>query len=130
MKGDFSRQTFDARKHYSGVLMQQGRVQTDADWNEQEAIQRRRTHIEARDVIGPSGGPETGAGFAIAIAGGKLTIGGGRYYVDGLLCENDIEGLAFESQPDAPQAAAWLDVLTQAKATFGLVYLFERMRAP
>ena len=58
MKGDFSRRTFNPRKHYAGVLMQQGRVQTDADWNEQGDIQRRRVRIEARDVIGPCGGPE------------------------------------------------------------------------
>ena len=38
MKGDISRETFDVAKHYSGVRMQQGRVQTDADWNEQEAL--------------------------------------------------------------------------------------------
>ena len=78
MKGDFSRQTFDARKHYSGVLMQQGRVQTDADWNEQEAIQRRRTQIESRDVIGRCGAPEDDAGFAVAVSGSKLTLGAGR----------------------------------------------------
>ena len=35
MPGDFSRDTFDSRNHFSGVLMQQGRVQLDADWNEQ-----------------------------------------------------------------------------------------------
>ena len=35
MKGDFSRLTFDPTKHFSGVRMQQGRVQLDADWNEQ-----------------------------------------------------------------------------------------------
>ncbi len=38
MKGDFSRLTFDPRKNFSSVLMQQGRVQLDADWNEQGAI--------------------------------------------------------------------------------------------
>ena len=38
MKGDFSRNTFDPGNHYSAVLMQQGRVQVDADWNEQAAI--------------------------------------------------------------------------------------------
>ena len=43
MKGDFSRQTFDPKKHYSAVLMQQGRVQLDADWNEQHAIDRHRS---------------------------------------------------------------------------------------
>ena len=35
MPGDYSRRIFRNRKHYSGVLMQQGRVQLDADWNEQ-----------------------------------------------------------------------------------------------
>ncbi|MCX6048065.1 MAG: DUF6519 domain-containing protein, partial [Chloroflexi bacterium] len=35
MKGDFTRSTFKPAKHYSSVRMQQGRVQLDADWNEQ-----------------------------------------------------------------------------------------------
>ncbi len=56
MKGDFTRDLFDPTKHYSGVLMQQGRVQLDADWNEQDSIQRYRTEVEARDLIGASGG--------------------------------------------------------------------------
>lgn len=60
MKGDFSRLTFDRKKHYSGVLMQQGRVLLDADWNEQQAINRDRTETETADVIGPSGSPQVG----------------------------------------------------------------------
>lgn len=31
MKGDFFRTAFDTAKHFIGVLMQQGRVQLDAD---------------------------------------------------------------------------------------------------
>ena len=38
MRGDFTRDTFDPTRHYSGVLLQQGRVQLDADANEQSAI--------------------------------------------------------------------------------------------
>ena len=38
MKGDFTRNTFDPDKHFLRVLMQQGRVQLDSDWNEQAAI--------------------------------------------------------------------------------------------
>ena len=34
MKGDFSKDTFDAKKHFHEVLMQQGRVLLDSDWNE------------------------------------------------------------------------------------------------
>ncbi len=132
MKGDFSRQTFDQRKHYAGVLMQQGRVQTDADWNEQETIQRRRTQVEARDVIGHCGGPQDDAGFAVAIAGAQLTIGAGRYYVDGLLAENEVAGLAYEAQPDLPAAEDWLAALNKAKATHALAYLdvWERHITP
>jgi hypothetical protein len=33
MKGDFTRNTFVPSKSFSRVLMQQGRVQLDADWN-------------------------------------------------------------------------------------------------
>ena len=89
MTGDFSRKTFDPEKHYSGVLMQQGRVQLDADWNEQLEIQKHRTVTEAKDVIGTCGVPKKGDGFKIGITpdGSDLTISPGRIYVDGLLCE-------------------------------------------
>jgi len=132
MKGDVSRETFDATKHYSGVRMQQGRVQTDADWNEQEAIQRRRTQIEARDVIGPCGAPEDNAGFEISISGGALRIGAGRFYADGILCENEVDNLAYESQPDLPAAASWSDILTKSKANVAVAYLdvWERHISP
>lgn len=97
MKGDFSRKTFDPRKRYSGVLMQQGRVQLDADWNEQLEIQHYRTETEARDVIGAAGVPKgMGDGFKIEPVKPEgighptdLAISGGRIYVDGLLCELD-----------------------------------------
>ena len=89
MSGDFSRHTFDPTKHYNGVLMQQGRVQLDADWNEQVAIHQHRTVTEATDVIGACGVPKTNNGFKIEITPDShdLTIASGRMYVDGLLCE-------------------------------------------
>lgn len=123
MKGDFSRLTFRPERHFSGVLMQQGRVQVDADWNEQVAIQRRRVEIETLDVIGQAGGPEDDAGFAIAVDDGKLTIGRGRYYIDGVLAENDTADLPFESQPDLVGAPDWVTGLADAKTTVGLAYL-------
>jgi len=89
VKGDFSRKTFDATRHYSGVLMQQGRVQLDADWNEQLAIQRHRDYAEAEDVIGACGGPKYNAGFLVQPApdGADLIVFPGRYYVHGRMCE-------------------------------------------
>jgi Family of unknown function (DUF6519) len=89
MKGDFSRKTFDATKHYSGVLMQQGRVQLDADWNEQLGIQRHRDYTEAEDVIGECGAPKHDAGFLVQPTpdGTDLVLSPGRFYVHGRLCE-------------------------------------------
>jgi len=130
MRGDFSRVTFRPTSHYAGVLMQQGRVQVDADWNEQEAIQRQRTQIQARDVVGRCGAPQDDAGFAISISGNQLGIGAGRYYVDGLMAENDTDG-SWDKQPDLPEAGDWTAGL-QAGASHALAYLdvWERHVTP
>lgn len=95
MKGDFSRISFDAANHFSRVLLQQGRVTLDADPNEQAAILLHYLRTLARDLIGPHGGPADAMGFALTLdttgTPGKpvLRIGAGRYYVDGILVEND-----------------------------------------
>jgi microcystin-dependent protein len=104
MKGDFSRSTFDRKKHYSRVLMQQGRVHLDADWNEHIDIEAHLRQTRARDMIGLSGAPQAGGGFQIAAEGSNLIISPGRIYVDGVLCENDVDVL-FTDQPDLPKAA-------------------------
>src|SRR2546430_5486199 len=89
MPGDFSRNTFRKEQHYSGVREQQGRVQTDADWNEQLDIQLYRTETEAADVIGEAGVPKKKDGVenARASRGRRPTILPGRHYFEGLLCE-------------------------------------------
>ncbi len=89
MKSDISRQTFDPRKHYNRVIMQQGRVQLDADWNEQQDILLHRIETHTRDMIGQSGVPQEGGGFDIRFLPGErdLEICPGRLYIDGLLCE-------------------------------------------
>lgn len=106
MKGDFSRDTFDSRKQFSSVLMQQGRVLLDADWNEQSAILLHYIRTLAADLIGPHAGP--GSGFEIELAGeNDLTIKPGRYYVDGILCENsgklrdknEVKDVSYFNQP-------------------------------
>src|SRR4029450_9273287 len=89
MSGDYSRKTFSPLRDFSGVLMQQGRVQLDADWNELVGIISRRLRAETTDIIGRGTVPkETPDGFKIEISGGVLTIGRGRISVDGLLAEN------------------------------------------
>jgi hypothetical protein len=128
MKGDFTRDTFHSEKHYQQVLMQQGRAQLDADWNEQAAIAARRDQTAARDLIGGCGGPADNAAFGVAISVGhlplkqktewfgKLTasqqaaivtklaqgdflLTAGRYYVDGIQCELEAPVLG-SAQPD------------------------------
>jgi len=93
-RGDFTRDAFEPFKHFCRVLMQQGRVQLDADWNEQAAILLHRMHTLAKDLIGPSGA--SGDGFLIGqmldhsgnpASLGDFLIHWGDFYVDGILCE-------------------------------------------
>jgi hypothetical protein len=110
MKGDFTRDTFDAGGHFSRVLMQQGRVQLDADWNEQVAIQLHYLRTLAADLIGPHGGPAEGNGFKLDEARDEngapilcdFAILKGHYYVNGILCENDEDTLRYTTQPHYP----------------------------
>ncbi len=108
MKGDFSRSTFDPKKHYTTVRVQQGRVQLDADWNEQMDILVYLLRGQAQDLLGPYGAPARAAGFAIAPPEpgdppDDLRIAAGRYYVDGILVENDSD-TSFNTQPYWPHA--------------------------
>jgi Family of unknown function (DUF6519) len=90
MKGDFSRDSYNRAQHFSRVLMQQGRVQLDADWNEQTDILLHYMRTLAADLIGPFAGPKGAHGFEISnVSESGFAIGTGRYYVDGLLCENE-----------------------------------------
>lgn len=104
MKGDFTRSTFKKKNHYSSVRMQQGRVQLDADWNEQMDIQTHLSQTEATDVIGRTGCPKYGGGFKVDALpdGSDLTISPGRIYVDGILCELEEPGATYTKQPDFP----------------------------
>jgi hypothetical protein len=143
MKGDFSRDTFDPGKHFSRVLMQQGRVQLDADWNEQNAIFLHYLRTLAKDLLGPHAGPADSReqGFEIlflpkettpdtkadiekkiknfepsgtrqnslieALNKQNIVIGPGRYYVEGILVENDrailyTEQLGIDSENQLP----------------------------
>jgi Family of unknown function (DUF6519)/Chaperone of endosialidase len=90
MKGDFTRFTFQPNKQYTSVLMQQGRLQLDADWNEQMSILAYLDRVQIRDTIGAAAGTsETAGGFAIHPTSDNqdLTISPGRFYINGLLCE-------------------------------------------
>jgi hypothetical protein len=132
MKGDFSRFTFNPKKHYSGVKMQQGRVLLDSDWNEQADIIDHLSEIKTKDIIGRSGGPIGQIGFNIIqtredlsieemdlielqsprgeeiekridnLKLGDFLISAGRYYIDGIVCENE-KYLYYSEQEHSPK---------------------------
>ena len=86
-------------------------------------IAAHRDEAATRDVIGASGGSRQTAGFALArsaaelpkdqqqaakklepLRPGDLFISAGRYYVDGILCENE-RPVTLARQPDSAGAA-------------------------
>ncbi len=123
MSSDISRQRFNPKNDFQNVLMQQGRVQLDAEWNEWNEILDRRWRSETIDIIGRCVVPlETPEGFEIQLSGGAMTIGRGRIYVHGLQAENHgagdlefdailaesrgVKPLPYEEQPYFPNPTA------------------------
>ena len=91
MSFDVSKFSFRPWNDFLGVVMQQGRVQLDSDWNDFVAQLTRRLQAGSLDTFGRAVVPrETPDGFRITAGGAsnELTIGAGRIYVDGLLAEN------------------------------------------
>src|SRR5580765_7560322 len=98
MGADVSRVRFDPLRDFAGVVLQQGRLLLDGDFNEYVALLDRRLRAETCDLTSFGPDPDhagvswvprqTPDGFRVTAAGGKLTIGRGRMYVDGLLAEN------------------------------------------
>jgi hypothetical protein len=132
VKADISRDTFDPSERYSGVLMQQGRVQLDSEWNEQQEIHQHRVQSGTGDVIGPCGTPIDGTGeatgFEITAKAGKLCVGTGSLYVDGVLCVNEREVSHDEEpaaggQPYPPDPADLTKWMENDDLKLGLVYL-------
>ncbi len=109
MQGDITRSTFKRTKHYDSVRMQQGRVQMDADWNEQMDIQAYRARTTDADIIGAQGSPRYDSGFAVDLRGGDLWLTKGRMYVDGILCENEAD-VRLAAQEDAPNVTLPTDL--------------------
>jgi hypothetical protein len=153
MKTDITRDTFNPLKHFSRVLSQQGRVQLDADWNEQVSILLHYLHTLTADLVGPGAGPEAKCGFDLLNADADidalklspeetsqlkellkkehLLIGTGRYYVDGVQVENE-KVVPFFDQPG--WATPWedRDDIQEGKIKPALVYLdaWERHVTP
>ena len=111
MFGDFSRDSFDPSKHYTRVLMQQGRPLTDADWNEMVELLVREQRELVVSLVGWHGTSD--GGFELLSTGnGAYRLQAGTYYVDGLLCRNECDSNPFNLPP----------ILT-VDSDVGLIYL-------
>jgi len=140
MHGDFSRDSHDPKKNFTRVLMQQGRLLVDADWNEQSAIILNYLRALAADVIGWHGGPSVAPGtgkqytksvadtgpFLVRLNGNNEleSVAGGRYYLDGLqITEDDTpfnqeadRHIQVDNKPDAtnlPNQLIYVDAYEQ-----------------
>jgi hypothetical protein len=88
VSGDYSRFSFDPRRNYSAVLLQQRRVLLDQDWNAQSVMVGRAFRATMIDLLGRIFLATPGALKIECDGRGGLTIGRGRIYVDGLMAEN------------------------------------------
>lgn len=126
MAGDITRDRIavepDVDPDTTSVRLQQGRVQLDADANEQADLVVRARRRLTTSVVGRTGVPREGGGFAVTPTptGDDLAISAGRMYVDGLACTATTDR-TYTAQPDLPDPPApttmdagrhlaWLDV--------------------
>src|SRR5271163_4058507 len=114
MKADLTRNTFDPAKNFSRVLMQQGRVQLDADWNEQSAILLHLLRRLCADIGGQAWSPD--GGFlpqklqTANLVAGDVIVSEGTFYVDGILCEieaTSVPILAWDTTNSNITVAQW-----------------------
>ena len=108
MSGDYSRFTHDALQRYSALLLQQGRVLLDADFNEHVAIIKERIEKLSLDAMGNPGIPllTNPDAFQVALVPGApldLALTPGRIYLDGLMAEIfEGETVTYLGQPFVP----------------------------
>src|SRR4051794_39692371 len=83
MASDRARISYDPSRAYRGVIAQQGRVQIDADLNEESAIAREALRLETIDIIGPAGTSDDGYKVTGGGSFGQVSVGAGTYYLGG-----------------------------------------------
>jgi hypothetical protein len=101
-KGNFSNDkmdTFDPKKRYVGIRLQQGVPLLDRDWNELEDIRRHEEQMLRRWYIG-NGTPDDGFRIMpLDVPGNDFKIKAGRYLVDGFEAVNDSD-ILYSAQKD------------------------------
>ncbi len=128
MAQDRSRSAFDVRKpkHWSSVQAQQGRLLSDDDWNEADAIDKEEQRQALADVIGASGSPDDGfkvTNPATSANGIDFTLAPGSLYVGGLRTTLEAPAELFSLQKDWLQQALADRLSLGAAPRIDLVYL-------
>lgn len=106
MSSDRARISYDEQQQYRAVVMQQGRVTVEADWNEAQEIINEEIRKDALDFVGPSGTPDDG--YRVIVTGSApnpaldFTVQHGTMYVGGVRAHLD-QDVAYSRQPE------WLD---------------------
>jgi hypothetical protein len=132
MSSDRARISYDERRRYRGVVMQQGRVTLEADANEGRTIADELLRAETIDVVGPSGTPDNGyevvdqsaatsSAFDVEIGPGTMYVGGERVELgETLWYSAQSEWLDHDGDPD------WVDPGSAASSDRAneLVYLW------
>ena len=109
MKTEISRDSHQAVKRYSGVYQQQGRMLTDADWNELVEILKQGLSESLKDVVGSRessiGGTPRHRALRVVASGGGFEIQPGRIYIDGMAARFPGDAnVAYGDQQDFPGA--------------------------
>ena len=101
MKTQISRDSHRPDQRYSGLYQQQGRMITDADWNELVDLVKERMKRALADIV-VSGVPDAG-GLAITKPGADVQITPGRLYADGVAGELSADAaFGLDGQYDLP----------------------------
>jgi hypothetical protein len=134
MGSDRARVSYDPRQQYRSVVMQQGRVQLEADWNEAQEITGEEMRKEALDFVGPSGTPDDGykvdpdakanfRQFDFIVERGIMYVGGLRAYLpEAVRYSYQTDWLDYHGDP------YWVDLFTlhSQLPSDEFVYLFLR----
>jgi uncharacterized protein DUF6519 len=136
MGSDRARVTYDPKQQYRSVVMQQGRVTLEADWNEASQITSEELRRETLDFVGPCGTPDNGYEILLSSSPSNdpydFSIQPGTMYVGGVRAHL-LESVDYNDQPDwqdnGPEDPYWVSLSSLAGSpaiTDEFVYLYLR----
>jgi hypothetical protein len=138
MGSDRARISYNPGQLYRSVVMQQGRVTLEADWNEAQTIAGEQLRRETLDIVGPAGTWRNDNGYAISlipasggnppsydftIASGSMYVGGERAYLPATInysAQPEGDWMDFAQDPD------WVALYTSNPGFNEYVYLLLR----